>query len=228
MARLAAPFAGSPVPGRVASGDRGSRASAERSRGSSHSRCFRNPCAYRGTSRLHRLGRFDGSACRRRGTQSAAGRRVSHSEHLEELHRHGGGEALPDGKVALDEPLRDQLDPELLERWRSLSALPATTPRQLLAHTSGIPNYFGEEAFFARVRTSRAAHGIRSSSSTMSRRAAPPSSFQAWVQLLGHWLRSRRDPYGAGHRPTAARGLSRARLRPAGMGTHGSRGTNPR
>jgi CubicO group peptidase (beta-lactamase class C family) len=56
-----------------------------------------------------------------------------------------------DGMVALDEPLRDQLDPELFERWQSLKALPATTPRQLLSHTSGIPNYFNEEAFFARV-----------------------------------------------------------------------------
>jgi D-alanyl-D-alanine carboxypeptidase len=56
-------------------------------------------------------------------------------------------------KLALDEPLGDQLDSELLERWRSLAALPRTTPRQLLTHTSGLPNYFGDEAFFARVRS---------------------------------------------------------------------------
>ena len=57
-----------------------------------------------------------------------------------------------EGRLALDGPLEDQLDPELLERWRAFEALPRTTPRQLLAHTSGLPNYFGEEAFFARVR----------------------------------------------------------------------------
>ena len=67
-----------------------------------------------------------------------------------------------DGKVALDEPLDDQLDQELLERWRSLKGLPAMTPRQLLSHTSGIPNYFNEEAFFARVldKPSRAWHPV--------------------------------------------------------------------
>jgi D-alanyl-D-alanine carboxypeptidase len=57
-----------------------------------------------------------------------------------------------DDKLALDEPLADQLDRDLLERWRAFTALPRTTPRQLLTHTSGLPNYFGEEAFFARVR----------------------------------------------------------------------------
>ena len=57
-----------------------------------------------------------------------------------------------EGKLALDEPLGDQLGSELLERWRSLEALPHTTPRQLLARTSGLPNYFQDEAFFARVR----------------------------------------------------------------------------
>jgi D-alanyl-D-alanine carboxypeptidase len=56
-----------------------------------------------------------------------------------------------DDMLALDDPLGDQLGAELLARWRSLEALPRTTPRQLLAHTSGIPNYFGEETFFARV-----------------------------------------------------------------------------
>jgi D-alanyl-D-alanine carboxypeptidase len=57
-----------------------------------------------------------------------------------------------DGRVALDEPLAGQLAPELLHRWRALDALPHTTPRQLLAHTSGIPNYFREETFFALLR----------------------------------------------------------------------------
>src|SRR3954453_15932868 len=55
-------------------------------------------------------------------------------------------------RLALDEPLGDQLGSKLLERWRSLEALPHTTPRQLLAHTSGLPDYFQEEGFLARVR----------------------------------------------------------------------------
>jgi D-alanyl-D-alanine carboxypeptidase len=56
------------------------------------------------------------------------------------------------GHLALDEPLADQLAPELLDRWSALDALPRTTPRQLLAHTSGLPNYFTDEAFAARLR----------------------------------------------------------------------------
>ena len=56
------------------------------------------------------------------------------------------------GRLALDEPLADPLAPELLYRWRALDALPRTTPRQLLAHTSGVPNYFRDEAFDVRVR----------------------------------------------------------------------------
>jgi D-alanyl-D-alanine carboxypeptidase len=38
-------------------------------------------------------------------------------------------------RLALDEPLGDQLGAELLARWRSLDVLPHTMPRQLLAHT---------------------------------------------------------------------------------------------
>jgi D-alanyl-D-alanine carboxypeptidase len=57
-----------------------------------------------------------------------------------------------DGRLALDEPLGDQLAWELLQRWRALDALPRTTPRQLLSHTSGLPNYFSDETFFARLR----------------------------------------------------------------------------
>jgi D-alanyl-D-alanine carboxypeptidase len=56
-----------------------------------------------------------------------------------------------DRRLALDEPLADQFDHELLDRWRVFADLPATTPRQLLAHTSGLPNYFGEPEFMARV-----------------------------------------------------------------------------
>jgi D-alanyl-D-alanine carboxypeptidase len=57
-----------------------------------------------------------------------------------------------EGKLALDAPLDGQLDPKLLERWQSLEDLPQMTPRQLLSHTSGIPNYFGEEEFIERVQ----------------------------------------------------------------------------
>jgi D-alanyl-D-alanine carboxypeptidase len=57
-----------------------------------------------------------------------------------------------EGRLALDEHLSEQLAPELFERWRVLDALPRTTLRQLLAHTAGVPNYFGEEAFLARLR----------------------------------------------------------------------------
>lgn len=55
-------------------------------------------------------------------------------------------------RLALDEPLGGQLDPELLHRWRALDTLPRATPRQLLAHTSGLPNYFRDETFMARLR----------------------------------------------------------------------------
>jgi D-alanyl-D-alanine carboxypeptidase len=57
-----------------------------------------------------------------------------------------------DGRLALDEPLAGQLDPALLDRWRVFDALPRTTLRQLIAHTSGLPNYFGEAAFLALLR----------------------------------------------------------------------------
>lgn len=57
-----------------------------------------------------------------------------------------------EGRLILDEPLDGQLDSELLERWRAFEELSRTTPRQLLAHTSGLPNYFADEAFIARVR----------------------------------------------------------------------------
>jgi D-alanyl-D-alanine carboxypeptidase len=57
-----------------------------------------------------------------------------------------------EGRLALDEPLADQFAPGLLHRWRALDALPRTTPRQLLAHTAGVPNYFREETFAARLR----------------------------------------------------------------------------
>ena len=58
-----------------------------------------------------------------------------------------------EGRVALDDPLAGQLAPELLERWRGLGGLGAATPRQLLAHTAGLPNYFNDEAFLALLRT---------------------------------------------------------------------------
>jgi D-alanyl-D-alanine carboxypeptidase len=68
-----------------------------------------------------------------------------------------------DGDLALDEPLGDQLDPKVVCRWSALDALPRTTPWQLLAHTSGVPNYFNDEAFLARLRRTRATSGVRSS-----------------------------------------------------------------
>jgi D-alanyl-D-alanine carboxypeptidase len=55
-------------------------------------------------------------------------------------------------KLAMDVPLSNQLQPELLERWRSLESLPRITPRQLLAHTSGLPDYFHDEAFAERLQ----------------------------------------------------------------------------
>ncbi len=52
----------------------------------------------------------------------------------------------------MDEPLANQLASDLLHRWRVWEDLPRTTPRQMLTHTSGLPNYFGEESFLARLR----------------------------------------------------------------------------
>jgi D-alanyl-D-alanine carboxypeptidase len=56
------------------------------------------------------------------------------------------------GRVMLDQPLTGQLARALLERWSALAGLADTTPRQLLAHTSGLPNYFNDEAFFELLR----------------------------------------------------------------------------
>jgi D-alanyl-D-alanine carboxypeptidase len=57
-----------------------------------------------------------------------------------------------EGRLALDEPLADQLAQDLLYRWAAFDALPRTTVRQLLTHTAGVPNYFGDESFMARLR----------------------------------------------------------------------------
>ena len=57
-----------------------------------------------------------------------------------------------DGRLALDGPLADQFEPELFDRWRTFDVLPRITPRQLLAHTSGLPNYFTEEALSRSLR----------------------------------------------------------------------------
>lgn len=64
--------------------------------------------------------------------------------------------------LALDRSLDDQLGSKLLERWRSLADLSRVTPRQLLAHTSGVPDYFHDQAFAAGVRRepSRAWHPV--------------------------------------------------------------------
>jgi D-alanyl-D-alanine carboxypeptidase len=57
-----------------------------------------------------------------------------------------------EGRVRLDEPLAAQLAPELLQRWRAFGGLAEATPRQLLAHTAGLPDYFDDEGFLARLR----------------------------------------------------------------------------
>ena len=49
------------------------------------------------------------------------------------------------GVVGLDQPLGDQLAQELLLRWKQFPGLAATTPRQLLTHTAGLPSYFNPE-----------------------------------------------------------------------------------
>jgi D-alanyl-D-alanine carboxypeptidase len=55
-----------------------------------------------------------------------------------------------EGRLTLDEPFADQLPPGLLHRWHGRDALARTTPRQLLAHTAGLPNYFTDPALAAR------------------------------------------------------------------------------
>jgi D-alanyl-D-alanine carboxypeptidase len=54
------------------------------------------------------------------------------------------------GVLGLDRPLGEQLARELLHRWQRFPALAATTPRQLLSHTAGLPSYFNPE-FVARA-----------------------------------------------------------------------------
>jgi D-alanyl-D-alanine carboxypeptidase len=56
------------------------------------------------------------------------------------------------GRIGLDEPLSGQLASELFDRWSTFEDLPETTPRQLIAHTAGLPNYFNDGAFFAVLR----------------------------------------------------------------------------
>ena len=70
-------------------------------------------------------------------------------------------------RLALDGPLAGQLAPELLDRWSALDGLPRTTPRQLLAHTAGLPNYFTDQAFAARLREEPGRACVRPSWLTM-------------------------------------------------------------
>jgi D-alanyl-D-alanine carboxypeptidase len=57
-----------------------------------------------------------------------------------------------EGRFELDRSLADQLAPAWLARWRALETLPRITPRQLLAHTSGLHDYFHDAAFAERLR----------------------------------------------------------------------------
>jgi len=56
-----------------------------------------------------------------------------------------------EGRLGLDQPLGELLPAGLLGRLRGLGDLPAITPRQLLAHTAGLYDYFHDRAFEARV-----------------------------------------------------------------------------
>jgi D-alanyl-D-alanine carboxypeptidase len=56
------------------------------------------------------------------------------------------------GIVRLDEPLGDQLEPELLRRWERFPNLAAITPRQLLSHTAGLPTYFDRRLLMRAVQ----------------------------------------------------------------------------
>lgn len=55
-----------------------------------------------------------------------------------------------DDRLDLDAPLRSVLG-DLLDRWPGLASLRATTTRQLLTHTAGLPDYFHDESFLAAV-----------------------------------------------------------------------------
>ena len=85
-----------------------------------------------------------------------------------------------DGRLALDEPLADQLALELLHRWSALGALARTTPRQLLTHTAGVPNYFTDPAFHARLR-------------------AEPDRAWGPVELVDHAAEHQTPPFPPGH-----------------------------
>ena len=56
-----------------------------------------------------------------------------------------------EGRVGLDQPLGELLPTGLLGRLSGLGDLPVITPRQLLAHTAGLYDYFHDPAFEARV-----------------------------------------------------------------------------
>jgi len=58
------------------------------------------------------------------------------------------------GVFGLDEPLGDQLSQELLLRWDRFP-LGATTPRQLLSHTAGLPSYFDPDFVTQAVKDAR-------------------------------------------------------------------------
>lgn len=56
-----------------------------------------------------------------------------------------------EGRLDLDQPVAELLPAGLLGRLSGLGDLPAITPRQLLAHTAGLYDYFHDAAFAARM-----------------------------------------------------------------------------
>lgn len=56
------------------------------------------------------------------------------------------------GHLSLDDPLGDGMPADLLDRWSAFDLLPRATLRQLLMHTSGVPNYFNAESFAVSLR----------------------------------------------------------------------------
>ena len=135
-----------------------------------------------------------------------------------------------EGRLVLDDPLDGQLAPELLDRWRAFEDLPRTTPRQLLAHTSGLPNYFGDQAFAARVkrepdRSWRSGRIRRSRGRALGSRIFAPARASATPTPATSWsgFCSSRSPASRFTRSTASSSSTRSEWT-----GRGSRGTSHR